>query len=396
MDPVLVVLEQKELSREHIDQVCELFADVEAQDIFTAFEILCKLQTYFEETQSWSFKLLAQYDFDAPPNEFEFDLAKMINNRSRSLLTKMSQWNVTGLRDKVQRLAQLSDWGMVLTSLVLRIINVYAKVEFHLRLALSRSTLVRIHCELHELMSDQVVDETGSTLVNKYRSFVSQLLREIEEAPTVVEQEKMFKTVNDLHHMFSSFKEGQRPATAPITSSSSATSSPASSVPPSEGSSATTPSAPTPPSSASSSSLAGSTSQALVADGVLSHKVLGAFDQARTEQTLSRLRQPQLPQPQQQQQQQQQQHATQIPQNGSLNVKMVDGRMQVFQNGGFVDMQEWLDSANNVKVESQAPQPQPFGSVPILPQQRALPQHAQAKPNIASSAFLQAMRTGRW
>ncbi len=372
-----MVLEERQLSRQHIDQVCELFAEVEAGDIFVAFEILCKLQTYYEETQSWSFKLLAQYEFDAPPNEFEFDLAKMINQRSRSLLNKMGVWDITGLRDKVQRLPQLSDWGMVLTSLVLRIMSVYAKVEFNLRLALSRSTLVRIHCELAELIVDQV-DETGSTLVNKYRSFVSQLLREMEEAPTIIEQEKMFKTVNDLHHMFSSFKDSQRPASAPVNSSPSC-------------------SAPSPPSSApssaysssSSSSSATASSSTLVADGLLSNKVLGAFDSARTEQKLARLRTPVQPSPSPP-------LPAQTPQN--LNVKMVDGRMQVYQNGGFVDMQDWLDSANNVKVDAHRPaqQPHPFGSVPSIQKAPLLEPQAPSKPNIASSAFLQAMRTGRW
>lgn len=355
MDPVLTVLGEKALRRSQIDDVCALLDEVEAKDVYAAFEILCKLQKYLGETQSWSFTLLATHDFEGEGNKFELNLANMVGDRAQMLLNHIRHWDLAALKRKVQRLPRYSDWAMVLTSLVLRINNVVQRVEFNLRLALSRATLVRIHCELSLEFTDL---DDSSPLVHKYRSFVKELLQELESTQSLVESEKIFKTVAELKFMFRSYKAGHKQK-GELNSSERENS---------RHTSGTDVGAAPRPMEVS----------AVSGRSILSSSVMGAFESARAEQQVSRLMKSQHRPPNNNTRPM---RAT--PGSDTVQVHMVDGRMQVLQEGHYVDMQQWLDRANTIKV---APRPL----------QSKIPKAPSTTPNIATSGFLNSLKTGKW
>jgi hypothetical protein len=216
-DPVLAVLYDPELSYDDIEVLCDGhgFGAIETNDILTAYRILTRLTMYLSETESWSFGVLAAYDFQSPARAFDLDIAVVVGTRSELLLREITSWGLQGLKDKVNGLDVLySDSATVLTTLVLRIISIYSDLEFKLQLALSRSTLVKIHSELEGLLSNFQTESADDDppLVKKYRSFVTQLITELETTPFESVQQEMFQIVRDLHGMFVKFSQNSSSA----------------------------------------------------------------------------------------------------------------------------------------------------------------------------------------
>lgn len=211
-DPILKVLYNANLTQDDIDALSEGFDSMDRDDVMTAYRILNKLTHYMSETESWSFGVLAAYDFQTPARHFDIDIAVVVGMKSENLLREISSWGIEKLKNKVNQLPVLySDSATVLTTLVLRIISLYSDLEFKLQLALSRSTLVKIHSELEGLLTtfeshDDVKDRREDPpLVKKYRSFVTQLITELETTPFEDVQQEMFQVVRDLHEMFLKF-----------------------------------------------------------------------------------------------------------------------------------------------------------------------------------------------
>lgn len=212
-DPITELLQKSKVTREDIDNVVVQFEPVQAEDIEIAFTLLEALERYTSETETWSFSLLGSYDFESEARQFDLDLAVVVGKRAEFLLTEIASWDVNALKEKVYRLPAFhSDWATVLTMLVLRIVSHYSKLEFKLQLALSRSTLIKIHYELNGLVGKvQGAGGNGDAnpLVAKYKSFVKQLLSEIETTPFENVQQEMFQVVRDLQHMFVKFAASQ-------------------------------------------------------------------------------------------------------------------------------------------------------------------------------------------
>jgi hypothetical protein len=210
-DPILDLLHKEAITQGDIDNVCVQFDPVEAEDVEIAFTLLEALKRYSTETETWSFSLLGSYDFDSEARQFDLDLAVVVGKRAEFLLDEIHSWDVNALKEKVYRLPAFhSDWATVLTMLVLRIVSQYSKLEFKLQLALSRSTLIKIHYELNGLVGKVSPEVSAANpLVAKYKSFVKQLLAEIETTPFENVQQEMFQVVRDLQHMFVKFASSQ-------------------------------------------------------------------------------------------------------------------------------------------------------------------------------------------
>lgn len=418
-DPVLAVLYNPALSYDDIEVLCDGhgFGAIETNDILTAYRILTRLTMYLSETESWSFGVLAAYDFQSPARPFDLDIAVVVGTRSELLLREITSWGLQGLKDKVNQLDMLySDSATVLTTLVLRIISIYSDLEFKLQLALSRSTLVKIHSELEGLLSNFQTDTPDDPpLVKKYRSFVTQLITELETTPFESVQQEMFQIVRDLHGMFVKFSQNSSsahhvmdkylsmdddaiPPMSPTDMSSSLESSwgnlPGSPSPNSRTSNYTAHTSPLSSSFiqdfkghggdnhkrtfSSSSTAFSTTSKSSVTDELPS--MLHAFEIAKREERgrtslprknshssmvseqsslSSSFFNKRIPpsvsfntnQPKLLTQNAQQQQSSP---DDTLQVKMVDNRMMVKVGASFMDMQEWLNRQNNTQQKPQS------------------------------------------
>uniref|UniRef100_A0A060T9D8 ARAD1C43758p n=1 Tax=Blastobotrys adeninivorans TaxID=409370 RepID=A0A060T9D8_BLAAD len=219
-DPVLELLAQPQITTEDIDRLCATFQDPkQADDVKIAFRILDTLNRYLTETESWTFSALSEVDFETQARQFDLDLAVVVGSRSEHLLFEISTWGIEKLKTKVAGVAltYYSDAAAVLTALVLRILSVHSDLELQLQLAISRSTLVKIHSELASLVGDIAGhSEPGvhsPPLLKKYRSFVSQLVTEMETTPFESVQQEMFQVVRDLNSMFRKYSEHHREST---------------------------------------------------------------------------------------------------------------------------------------------------------------------------------------
>lgn len=250
-DPVLTALQDSRLSSEKLDSLVESFSDIDAEDVTCAWSILSTINQYTEEVTSWpEINVLDEQqpanDFSAPDHSsysfasflsnpsfytssrtnprtppppssqelrpIEIDIAMFISRRAQGLLNELASWEIDVLKSKIHSLPAFhSDAATLLTMLVLRIVSTYSKLQLQLQLALSKATFAKIHFELTALLS-KVSPDIGETnpLILKYRSFVTQLLSQVENAPVESIQE-MLLIAQDLQRMFAvyaaSYKE---------------------------------------------------------------------------------------------------------------------------------------------------------------------------------------------
>lgn len=220
-DHVLAVLHSDALTYQDMESLVTDLNPQRAQDILMSYRILSTLTQYLEETDSWSFNLLNNYDFQNNVRQFDLDVAIVVGKRSEHLLAEIHAWNIPKLKRMVTRFsAYYSDEATILTVLVFRIVSNYSDLEFTLQLALSRATLIKIHYEMAGLFSklpggiegntsDNASRQKNADLVTAYRQFVSQLLDEIETTPFESVQQELFQVVRDLKSMFSKFSDSQ-------------------------------------------------------------------------------------------------------------------------------------------------------------------------------------------
>lgn len=229
-DPVLGLLDKTDVSEEEIYALCKGYEDVKADDVIYAFHVWTSILAYLKEVESGWFSLLQNYAIDTTTDvdQFHLDLAVRVGARSQELLDDLYTWNVKRLKRKVNRMMPSivsSDAASLLTVLVLRILSKYSQLEFKLQLALSRSTLIKINYELTGLLSKvgnkahrhglfsmfgnsrTVAAAYDNPLLMKYRSFVKQLLDEMESTPFESVQQEMFQVVHDLRQMFVQFSQ---------------------------------------------------------------------------------------------------------------------------------------------------------------------------------------------
>lgn len=220
-DHVLTVLHSEDLQYPDVEALVVGLNPQRAQDILMSYRILSTLSQYLEETDSWTFCLLNNYDFQNNVRQFDLDVAVVVGKRAEHLLAEIYAWNIPRLKRMVTNFsAYYSDEATILTVLVFRIVSKYSDLEFTLQLALSRATLVKIHYEMAGLFAklpggaESTQKDAGSTsrhneLVMAYRHFVSQLLDEIETTPFESVQQELFQVVHDLKSMFSKFSDSQ-------------------------------------------------------------------------------------------------------------------------------------------------------------------------------------------
>lgn len=218
-DHVLAVLHSDAVTYQDMEALVSGLNPQRAQDILMSFRILSTLSQYLEETDSWTFCLLNNYDFQNNVRQFDLDVAIVVGKRAEHLLAEIYAWNIPKLKRMVTRFtAYHSDEATILTVLVFRIVSKYSDLEFTLQLALSRATLIKIHYEMAGLFSklpggseastsDAASRQRNMDLVAAYRQFVSQLLDEIETTPFESVQQELFQVVRDLKSMFSKFSD---------------------------------------------------------------------------------------------------------------------------------------------------------------------------------------------
>lgn len=220
-DHVLTILHSESLQYRDMETLVAGLNPQRAQDILMSYRILSTLTQYLEETNSWTFCLLNNYDFQSNVRQFDLDVAIVVGKRAEHLLAEIHAWNIPRLKRMVTSLtAYYSDEATILTVMVLRIVSKSSDLEFTLQLALSRATLIKIHYEMAGLFSklpggsetghtDSISGSRNDDLVESYRRFVTQLLEEIENAPFESVQQELFQVVRDLRSMFSKFSDSQ-------------------------------------------------------------------------------------------------------------------------------------------------------------------------------------------
>lgn len=220
-DHVLAVLSSESLQYKDLETLVVGLNPQRAQDILMSYRILSTLSQYLEETNSWTFCLLNNYDFQSNVRQFDLDVAVVVGKRAEHLLAEIHAWNIPRLKRMVTQFsAYYSDEATILTVLVFRIVAKYSDLEFTLQLALSRATLIKIHYEMAGLFSklpggsesnrsDVSSSAKNADLVESYRRFVTQLLEEIESTPFESVQQELFQVVHDLRSMFSKFSDSQ-------------------------------------------------------------------------------------------------------------------------------------------------------------------------------------------
>lgn len=193
-----------------------------AKDILMAYRILSTLEKYLDESESWSFNMLNNYDFQRAVRQFDLDVAIVVGARAEHLLAEIYSWNIPHLKKTIMGFnSYSSDDATILTVLVFRILNNYSTLEFTLQLALSRATLIKIHHEMSGLFSklpggaenSQYAREErarNQALVEAYRNFVTSLLSELESTPFESVQQELFQIVRDLRSMFYRFSDAQQ------------------------------------------------------------------------------------------------------------------------------------------------------------------------------------------
>lgn len=222
-DHVLAVLHSESLQYKDVEALVTGLNPQRAQDILMSYRILSTLSQYLEETTSWTFCLLNNYDFQNNVRQFDLDVAIVVGKRAEHLLAEIYAWNIPRLKRMVTSMSSYySDEATILTVIVFRIVSKYSDLEFTLQLALSRATLIKIHYEMAGLFSklpggsESSVGRNNSgtssgndELVESYRRFVMQLLEEIESTPFESVQQELFQVVRDLQSMFSKFSDSQ-------------------------------------------------------------------------------------------------------------------------------------------------------------------------------------------
>lgn len=221
-DHVLEILHSENLQYNDVEALVVNLNPQRAQDILMSYRILSTLTQYMDETESWKFCLLNNYDFQNAVRQFDLDVAIVVGKRAEHLLAEIYAWNIPRLKRMVTSFsAYYTDEATILTMIVFRIMSKYSDLEFTLQLALSRATLIKIHYEMAGLFSklpggseSTSSTDAGSTsrnndLVAAYRKFVSQLLEEIETTPFESVQQELFQIVHDLRSMFSKFSDSR-------------------------------------------------------------------------------------------------------------------------------------------------------------------------------------------
>lgn len=223
-DQVFMILYSDKLTYKDMKSLVSGFKNTtRAKDILMAYRILSTLMKYLDESESWSFNMLKNYDFQRAVRQFDLDVAIVVGARAERLLAEIYSWNIPHLKKTVMSFSTYaSDDATILTVLVFRILNEYSTLEFTLQLALSRATLIKIHHEMSTLFSKLPGGADNSqhsyeerarndALVNAYRDFVTSLLEELETTPFESVQQELFQIVRDLHSMFHKFSDSQQP-----------------------------------------------------------------------------------------------------------------------------------------------------------------------------------------
>lgn len=217
-DHVMTILHSESLEYQDVEALVVGLNPQRAQDILMSYRILSTLTQYLEETNSWTFCLLNNYDFQTNVRQFDLDVAIVVGKRAEHLLAEIYAWNIPRLKKMVSSFsAYYSDEATILTVIIFRIVSKYSDLEFTLQLALSRATLIKIHYEMTGLFSKLPGENETNTpngkhhadLVSAYRQFVTQLLNEIESSPFESVQQELFQVVRDLSSMFSKFSDSQ-------------------------------------------------------------------------------------------------------------------------------------------------------------------------------------------
>lgn len=222
-DQVFMVLYSDNLTYRDMKMLVSGFKNTaRAKDILMAYRMLSTLLKYLDESESWSFNMLNNYDFQRAVRQFDLDVAIVVGARAERLLSEIYSWNIPHLKKTVMGFSSYaSDDATILTILVFRILNEYSTLEFTLQLALSRATLIKIHHEMSSLFSKLPGGDENSqfsseernrndALVNAYRNFVTSLLDELESTPFESVQQELFQIVRDLHSMFYKFSDSQQ------------------------------------------------------------------------------------------------------------------------------------------------------------------------------------------
>lgn len=217
-DHVMTILHSESLQYQDVEALVVGLNPQRSQDILMSYRILSTLTQYLEETNSWTFCLLNNYDFQTHVRQFDLDVAIVVGKRAEHLLAEIYAWNIPRLKKMVSSFsAYYSDEATILTVIIFRIVSKYSDLEFTLQLALSRATLIKIHYEMTGLFSKLPGENETNTkngkqhadLVSAYRQFVTQLLSEIESSPFESVQQELFQVVRDLSSMFSKFSDSQ-------------------------------------------------------------------------------------------------------------------------------------------------------------------------------------------
>lgn len=270
-DPVLTALQDNHLNREKLDSLIESFSDIDAEDVTCAWSILSTINRYTDEVQSWpdidvldtswsnvpfdsarSHRPTAQdtrspfsfasflsnpsaySGFSKPFSHYnnssstssstalrpvQIDIVSFISRRAQGLLNELASWDIDILKARVHSLPAFhSDAATLLTMLVLRILSTFSRLQVQLQMALSKATFARVHYELTALLTNVSSNSKETNpLILKYRSFVAQLLTQVENAPVESVQEMVF-IAQDLQRMFAAYAasyEGSKPASSP-------------------------------------------------------------------------------------------------------------------------------------------------------------------------------------
>lgn len=221
-DRIFMILYSDNLTYGDIkDLVSGLKNTSRAQDILMSYRILSALEKYLDETESWTFNMLDNYDFQGSVRQFDLDIAIVVGSRAEHLLAEIYSWNIPRLKRTITNFSSYSsDDATILTVLVMRILENYSTLEFTLQLALSRSTLIKIHHEMSSLFSKlpggaentQYARQErvrNKALVDAYTNFVSSLLNELESTPFESIQQELFQVVRDLRSMFYRFADSK-------------------------------------------------------------------------------------------------------------------------------------------------------------------------------------------
>ncbi len=218
-DPILDIVKNDSITTREVELISSSshFSPREQDECLAAANILTALENYLKETNGWRFCTLNNYDFNvaAESRSFGKDVASVVANRSQEILDDTKSWNIEQLKTSVMKLEyHFTDSSALLTGLILRIITRYNELQSILELAMIRASLIKMNHELSAIF-DKIDSKTkqegqkASPIVTAYRSFVSSLLREMENSPYEEVQQEMVQIVKDLERMFHVFNTSQ-------------------------------------------------------------------------------------------------------------------------------------------------------------------------------------------